>query len=132
MRIKKRLVTLLVLPSLTMLASLLMTNEDPKSRRQMLSVVLVYAAFVQLIAFSPFAGYLNRTPRQALVAGLVNFFPFTVLGYFRLEGVFAQAANAVSYDDGAVIWIVLPIIGLVLSIAFFTAGAIIGVKRHDE
>ena len=132
MRIRKRLVTLLVLPSLTMLASLLMANEDPKSRRQMLSVVLVYAAFVQLIAFSPFTGFLTRMPRQALVAGLLNFFPFTALGYFRLEGVFAQAANAASYDDGAVIWIVLSIIGLVLSIAFFTAGAIIGVKRHDE
>ena len=131
MRIRKRLVTLLVLPSLIMLASLLMTNEDPKSRRQMLSIVLVYAAFVLLIAFSPFAGYMTRAPRQALVAGLLFFFPFAALGYFRLEGVFAQAANAASYDDGAVMWIVLPIIGLVLSIAFFTAGAIIGVKRHD-
>ena len=132
MKLRKRLVAIMVLPSVTMLISLLITNDVPESRRRMISVFLVYAALAQLVLYSPFAGYFSPTaPRVAAGIGCAYFICFGVLSYFRLENIYAQLAEMAPYSNLAVIRMIAPPALFLFSIGLFILGAAIRYKGRD-
>ena len=134
MRIRKRYIAMLVLPTLTLAMSILITNDNPASRREQLSIFLIFLAFAQFVVYSPFLGYFAREGDSVPRTASIYYLMFLFCGFIRMLSQYPKLyLEEFGYSDiEKMLWIIIPPVTVVVSVVLFLVGAYMFSRRNGE
>ena len=137
MRIRKRYIAMLVLPTLTMAMSILLVYDNPAnpaSRRLQLSIFFIFLAFIQFVVYSPFMGYFAREADTVARTASIYYLLFVFGAFIRMlsqyQFLFMEEFNYTDIEK--LLWIAIPPAAVVVSVILFFVGSYMFSRRIED
>ena len=137
MRIRKRYIAMLLLPTLTIAMSIFLVYDNPAnpaSRRLQLSIVLIFLAFIQFVVYSPFMGYFAREADTIGRTASIYYLMFVFGAFIRMLSQYQYLyMEEFNYTDiEKILWIAVPPAAVVVSVGLFFLGVFLYSRRGAE
>lgn len=134
MRIRKRYIAMLVLPTLTIAMSIFLTNFNPASRREQLSIFLIFLAFIQFVVYSPFLGYFAREADTVWRTASIYYLMFLFGAFIRMMSHYPKLymAEFNFTEIERILWIAIPPVAVVVSVILFFLGSYLYARRNGD